>query len=191
MQRRPGRIQGGVPVGPGDEEGRGGVAAHLREADEAFLRDVEGAAQAPVARLPEVGGAVLGRRRVAADLILLAAALLGLNAGGQASSVSVPRRGRVVATSASIAPSRRWSAQVHFQSAPPRSDSTDRYTPVRARPSSPHRTPPWATGRPRIRHRACVAEPAHFTPSGIPPASSPCGSPAGAGCFPLSSSRDA
>ena len=51
----------GVPAGPGDEEGRGGVAAHLREADEAFLRDVEGTAQAPVARLPEIGGAVLGQ----------------------------------------------------------------------------------------------------------------------------------
>ena len=72
----------GVPAGPGDEEGRVGVAAHLQEADEAFLRDVEGAAQAPVARLPKVGGAALGRGREAADLVLLAAALLGLDAGG-------------------------------------------------------------------------------------------------------------
>ena len=50
----------GVLAGPSDEEGRVGVAAHQREADEALLRDAEGAAQAPVARLPEVGGAGVG-----------------------------------------------------------------------------------------------------------------------------------
>ena len=71
-----------VPAGPRDEEGRIGVSAHLREADEAFLRDVEGAAQAPPGRLLEVGGAVLGRGRgEVAERFPFAALLFGLEAG--------------------------------------------------------------------------------------------------------------
>ena len=104
----------GVPAGPGDEEGRVGVAAHLREADEAFLRDVEGAAQAPVARLPEVGGAVLGRGWEAADLVLLAAALLGLGADGAGFlDLGVPPEEGHRHFGA-ISSSRRWSAPGAF-----------------------------------------------------------------------------
>ena len=70
-----------VPAGPADGQGRVAVATHVREAHEALLRDVEGAAQAPVRRLQKVRRAVLGRGREIADLFLFAATLLGLESG--------------------------------------------------------------------------------------------------------------
>ena len=63
----------GIPAGPAYEQGGVAVAAHGREANEAFLRDVQRAPQAPVDRLQEVRGAVLGRRGMLADLFPLAA----------------------------------------------------------------------------------------------------------------------
>ena len=69
-----------VPAGPAYEQGLVVVAAHARQAEEALLGDVERPAQAPVRRLQEVGGAVLGRRGEVAGLLLLSAPLLGLEA---------------------------------------------------------------------------------------------------------------
>ena len=70
-----------IPAGPADEQGRVVVAAHGREADEAFLRDIQRAPQAPIGRLQEVWGAILRRWCKASNLILLATALLVLDTG--------------------------------------------------------------------------------------------------------------